>query len=116
MTLTSAFLDLLGFDADAREEQLRTVVAERLAENPPPASNEFLVASYFFVLRTGSVHEVAREIAYHATSGIKHPPRGSLLEECTGKALAVDAFDESGRIGLLHMGFPLKMLLHPDGH
>ena len=28
----------------------------------------------------------------------------------------VDAWDATGRIGLLHMAFPLKMLLQPDGH
>jgi ribulose 1,5-bisphosphate carboxylase large subunit-like protein len=109
-------LELLDYDADRREEHVRAIVAERLNEHPPPVTDDFLVASYFFVLRTRTVSEVAAEIAYHATSGIKQPPPGSLLEACTGKALAVDEFDASGRVGLLHMGFPLKMLLHRDGH
>ena len=56
------------------------------------------------------------EIAYHATSGIKNPPPGSLLAQCTAKAAGVDAWDATGRIGLLHVAFPLKMLLQPDGH
>jgi ribulose-bisphosphate carboxylase large chain len=28
----------------------------------------------------------------------------------------VDEFDGTGRLGLLHVAFPLKMMLHPDGH
>jgi ribulose 1,5-bisphosphate carboxylase large subunit-like protein len=117
MTLVpSSLLEVLRFDPDAREEALREVVAERLEAQPPPVSDDFIVASYFFVLRDSTLDVLASEIAYHATSGVKHPPHGSLLEECTGKALAVDVFDAAGRIGLLHMGFPLKMMLHPDGH
>ena len=64
----------------------------------------------------GKLQEAVAEISYHATSGTKHPPPGSLLEECTGQAAGIDAFDASGRIGLLHMAFPLKMMLQPDGH
>ena len=33
-----------------------------------------------------------------------------------GEAAGVDAWDAAGRIGILHMAFPLKMLLQPDGH
>ena len=28
----------------------------------------------------------------------------------------MDTWDSTGRIGLLHVAFPLKMLLQPDGH
>lgn len=56
------------------------------------------------------------EISYHATSGIRHPPVGTLLEQCSAKPAGVDAFDASGRIGLLHVAFPLKMMLQSDGH
>src|SRR5712671_7217453 len=112
--VTPALLDLLRFDLDGREERLRELVEERLEENPPPSADDFIVASYFFVLRDSILTSLASEIAYHATSGTKYPPPDSLLEECTGKALAVDAFDKAGRIGLIHMGFPLKMMLHPD--
>src|SRR5204863_358637 len=65
---------------------------------------------------TGPMHVAAKEISYHATSGTKDIPPGSLLEQCTGRAVAVDAFDASRRIGLLQVAFPLKMLLQPDGH
>ena len=109
-------LDLLWYDGNAREARLREVVSQRLAENPPPSLEDQIVASYFFAFRTQKLEQAAKEISYHATSGIKHPPAGSLLEECTAQAAGIDAFDSTGRIGLLHMAFPLKMLLHPDGH
>src|SRR4029077_17651697 len=63
-----------------------------------------------------TLYEAVKEISYHATSGIKQPPPGSLVEQCTGTAAGVDAFDAAGRNGLLHMAYPLKMLLQPDGH
>ena len=109
-------LEMLWYDGNAREERLREVVSQRLSENPPPSLDDQIVASYFFAFRTQKLEQAAKEISYHATSGIKHPPAGSLLEECTARAAGVDAFDSTGRIGLLHMAFPLKMLLHPDGH
>lgn len=114
--LDSSTLDLLWHDADAREVRLRRVITERLATQPPPAPDDQIVASYFFALRSWSLEQMAKEIAYHATSGTKDIPPGSLLEQCTGRAVGVDAFDSSGRLGLLHMAYPLKMLLQPDGH
>ncbi len=114
--MDSQTLDLLWHDADAREVRLREIVTERLAENPPPGIDDQVVATYFFALRTLTLAKAAKEIAYHATSGIKDPPPGSLLEQCTAKAAGVDPFDSGGRIGLLHVAFPLKMLLQPDGH
>src|SRR6266516_2573886 len=51
-----------------------------------------------------------------AASGAKDIPPGSLLERCTGRTAGVEAFDATGRLGLLHMAFPLKMLLQSDGH
>jgi ribulose 1,5-bisphosphate carboxylase large subunit-like protein len=108
--------DMLWFDADAREMALRQLVSERMAENPPPTVENHLVATYFLALRSAPLHQTAKEIAYHATSGIKNPPPGSLLAQCTAHAAGVDAWDSTGRIGLLHMAFPLKMLLQPDGH
>ena len=116
MTLPSSLLEELCADPDAREERLRQVVLERLALSPPPTSDEMIVATYFLVLRTQKLVDFAAEIAYHATSGTKHVVPGSLIEECTGRTLAMDEFDPSGRIGLVHIGFPLKMMQHPDGH
>ena len=109
-------LDILGHDADAREVILRRVVKERLADRPPPRMDGHVVASYFFSFRTNTLAKAVEEISYHATSGIKHPPKGSLLEACSATEAGVDAFDASGKVGLLHVAFPLKMMLQPDGH
>jgi ribulose-bisphosphate carboxylase large chain len=106
----------LWYDADAREVLLRRTVSERLAVSPPPATDDHIVATYFFAFRTQTLAHAVSEIAYHATSGTKHPPRGSLLEACTAVAAGVDEFDATGRIGLLHVAFPFKMMLQPDGH
>lgn len=114
--LDSSTLELLWHDADAREVRIREIVTRRLAENPPPRIDDHVVATYFFALRTMTLTRAVGEIAYHATSGVKHPPAGSLLEQCTAKAAGVDAFDAGGRLGLLHVAFPLKMMLQPDGH
>jgi ribulose-bisphosphate carboxylase large chain len=108
--------DLIWFDADARDMTLRQIIAERLAEYPPPKVDDHIVATYFLALRSAQLHQTAKDIAYHATSGIKNPPPGSLLAECTAHATGVDAWDSTGRVGLLHMAFPLKMLQQPDGH
>jgi ribulose 1,5-bisphosphate carboxylase large subunit-like protein len=106
----------LWHDADERECRVREVVEDRLAISPPPIIDDQIVASYFLALRSMKLQGAVEEISYHATSGIHDPPRGSLLEQCTAKAAGIDAFDASGRIGLLHMAFPLKMMLQPDGH
>jgi ribulose-bisphosphate carboxylase large chain len=115
-TIDSATLNSLWHDADAREVRLREIITERLAAKPPPIDDDFIVTTYFFALRSWSLEHAAKEISYHATSGTKHIPPGSLLEQCTGRTVGVDAFDSTGRLGLLHIAFPLKMLLQPDGH
>src|SRR4029077_12580203 len=114
--LTSATLDRLRDDFDAREETLREVVADRLGENPAPSVPDHVVATYYFAFRSGTLAHAVEEISYHATSGVKNPPKGSLLEQCSARQAGIDAFDRSGRIGLLHVAFPLKMMRHPDGH
>ncbi len=114
--LDQATIDLFWHDADDREVRLRAVISERLKANPPPALEDYVVASYFFAFRTMKLEHAVEEISYHATIGVKHPPKGSLLEQCAAKAAGVDAFDATGRLGLLHVAFPLKMMLQPDGH
>lgn len=108
----------LWHDFDAREETLRKIVAERLdLISPTPAvTDDFIVASYFFALRSWTLEHAAKEISYHATSGTKDVAPGSLIEQCTGKLVGIDAWDNTGRLGLLHIGYPLKMLLQRDGH
>jgi ribulose-bisphosphate carboxylase large chain len=110
----SATMGQLGQDFDAREVLLRKVVTDRLAENPPPSVPDHVVATYFFAFRTHSLEKAVAEISYHATSGVKNPPKGSLLEACSARQAGVDAFDASGKIGLLHVAFPLKMMRQPD--
>src|SRR5262245_13131686 len=115
-TIDSETLQSLWHDFDAREVTLRAIVEDRLGEKPPPRVPDHVVASYFFALRTMTLEHAVEEISYHATSGVKHPPKGSLLEQCSARQAGVDPFDMSGRIGLLHVAFPLKMMLQPDGH
>jgi ribulose-bisphosphate carboxylase large chain len=114
--LTFATLERLWDDFDAREELLRQVVGDRMGENPPPSDADHVVATYYFAFRTQTLDKAVKEISYHATSGIKNPPKGSLLEQCSARGAGIDPFDASGRIGLLHVAFPLKMMRHPDGH
>jgi ribulose-bisphosphate carboxylase large chain len=113
--LQSRALQQLWHDFDAREELLRSSITERVADQPAPHLDDFIVATYFFALRSWSLEHAAKEISYHATSGTKDIAPGSLIEQCTGKLVGVDAWDETGRLGLLHMAFPLKMLLRADG-
>jgi ribulose-bisphosphate carboxylase large chain len=114
--LPSQTLETLWHDFDAREVLLRQVVTERLRLNPPAADDEHVIASYFFAFRSMRLDHAVEEISYHATSGIKHPPAGSLLAACSAKPAGVEAFDSTGRLGLLHVAFPLKMMLQADGH
>lgn len=107
---------LLWHDPAPREVCLRRIVSERQAERPPPAIDDCIVATYFFAFRTMKLAKAVEEISYHATIGVKDPPPGSLLAQCAASPAGVDAFDRSGRMGLLHVAFPLKMMLQPDGH
>ncbi len=115
-SLTSETIARLWDDFDARETLLRQVVADRLGADRPPLLPDHIVATYYFAFRSQSLAKAVEEISYHATSGIKNPPEGSLLEQCSARQAGVDAFDATGRIGLLHVAFPLKMMRHPDGH
>jgi ribulose 1,5-bisphosphate carboxylase large subunit-like protein len=103
-------------DTDASEAQLRQIVRASLEQHAPPLLDDAMVASYFFALRSTKLSDLITEISYHATSGTRHVPPGSLLEACTGRGVGIDAFDAEERVGLVHIAFPLKMLLHPDGH
>lgn len=115
-TLNSAVLDVLWHDFDAREEALRRIATERLAAQPAPLLEDSIVATYFLALRSWSLEHAAKEISYHATSGTKDIPPGSLREQCTGRLVGVDAWDATGRLGVLHIAYPLKMMLQGDGH
>jgi ribulose 1,5-bisphosphate carboxylase large subunit-like protein len=114
--LDSKTAALLWRDPAPREEALRRIITERLASRPAPLVDDCIVATYFFAFRTMKLEKAVGEISYHATIGVKNPPRGSLLEKCAARPAGVDAFDRTGRLGLLHVAFPLKMMLQPDGH
>ena len=106
--LDKSSLDLLWFDADAREMRLRQLVTERLADSPPPQIDDCVVATYFLALRSTQLHQAAKDIAYHATSGIKNPPPGSLLAQCTAHAAGVD------HLGRHRAGWPAAHGLSPE--
>jgi ribulose 1,5-bisphosphate carboxylase large subunit-like protein len=114
-SLDSRILEQLWYDLDSREANLRDIVTERMGESPPVAIDDQVVATYFLAQRIMRLEAAGKEISYHATSGAKDVPPGSLLEQCTARTVGIDAFDVSGRIGLIHVAFPLKMLLRPDG-
>lgn len=114
--LDTASLETLWYDLDAREVLVRRVITERLAVNAPPRDDDCVIATYFFAFRTLKLEKAVAEISYHATTGVKSAPPGSLLDQCSAKPAGVDAFDKTGRLGLLHVAFPLKMMLQPDGH
>jgi len=114
--IESGLARVLWEDIDAREALLRRVVSERLHASPPPPMDDYIVATYFFALRTSKLEGAAEEISYLAASGVKNPPAGSLLDQCSAKPAGVDAFDGTGRLGLAHVAFPLKMMVQPDGH
>jgi ribulose 1,5-bisphosphate carboxylase large subunit-like protein len=113
--LDSSSVDKLWWDWDDRETLIRRLVTERLEENPPPKSDQYIIATYFFAFRSQKLEKAVEEISYHATSGVKHPVPGSLIEACSAKPAGVDYFDSTGRLGLFHVAFPLKMMLHADG-
>src|SRR5215467_13124309 len=114
--LSSKTLGLLWHDPAKREGCLRQVINERLLGKPAPAFDDAIVATYFFAFRNQKLQSAVEEISYHATIGVKHPPPGSLLAACAARPAGVDAFDRTNRLGLLHVAFPLKMMLQPDGH
>ena len=99
--LTSATLDRLRDDFDAREETLEAGRRRPAGRTPAPAcptTSWRPITSHF---RSGTLEHAVEEISYHATSGVKNPPAGSLLAQCSAQQAGVDAFDASGRIGLL---------------
>jgi ribulose-bisphosphate carboxylase large chain len=106
--VSTATLDRLRDDVDAREEAIRQVVRDRLGEDPAPGLPDHFVATYDFAFRTTTLQRAVEEISDHAISVIEHLPKGSLLEQCSARRAGVDLFDASGRIGLLHVAFPLN--------
>ena len=67
--LSGPTVDQLRFDADRHEMLLREVVRDRLSAAPVPRSDDQMIVSYFFALRSMTLAKMADEIAYHSTSG-----------------------------------------------
>jgi len=115
MPISDRLLDALRYDLDSRGELIREVVCERMDARGPVVSSQHIVATYVLASRTHRVEQVGKEISYHMTSGTHDPAPGTLLASCTGEVLAADPWDASGRVGLVWVGFPVKMMQQADG-
>ncbi len=107
--VSTATFDRLRDDVNAREEAPRQVVRDRFGENPTPCLPDSVVATYSFAFQTMTLRRAVEEMSDHATSVSEHPPEGSLPEQCSARRAGGDLFDVSGRIGLLHVAFPLNL-------
>ncbi len=105
----------MRIDLDRREELIRSAVYQVLDDLPRPGLSDQIVVTYWVHAASLTPAQVGKEISYHMTSGVRKPPAGSLLEECTGRVLDAVEFDSTGRLGVVRVGFPLKMLRHEDG-
>ncbi len=103
------------YDLDKRQDLIRRSVCDRLAEQEPVRSPDHIVATYFAHSRANSLKDVGEAISYHMTTAEHNPPPGTLLAECTGEVLGVDAFDSHSRVGIVQVGFPTKMMRYEDG-
>ena len=113
----AATMDQLRHDFDAREVLLRAVVTDRLAENPPPERAR--PRRGHLLLRLPHDDARARPSPRSATTppaASSTRPRARSSKQCSARQAGVDPFDATGKIGLLHVAFPLKMMLQPDGH
>ena len=115
MPVPDCLLEAMRYDLDARGELIRDFVCERTAAQGPVTSPQHIVATYVVASRAHRVEEVGAEISYLMTSGARNPAPGTLLAECTGEVLAADAWDNTGRMGLVWVGFPVKMMQQADG-
>jgi ribulose 1,5-bisphosphate carboxylase large subunit-like protein len=103
------------YDLDRRQDLVRRFVGQRMAEKGPVASPDHIVATYFAHSRASHLKDVGEAISYHMTTAEHNPPPGSLLAECTGEVLGTDPFDAHDRLGLVWVGFPVKMMRYDDG-
>ncbi len=110
-----AVLEAMEYDPDRRAELIRRTIYERIGEKRPVSSPDHIVGAYFVASRTLDVTAVGESIAYFMTSAVHDPPAGTLLAGCTGQVLGADPFDSTERVGLVWVGFPVKMMQYPDG-
>ncbi|MFZ2657458.1 MAG: RuBisCO large subunit C-terminal-like domain-containing protein [Victivallales bacterium] len=114
-SLDKRTLGIICEDIDKREDIIREIVYESLANLGKPDLSKHIAVSYFVSARTISPGQVGKEIAYHMTSGVRNPPRGSLLARCNGEVLDEIVLDGSKRVGIVRVAFPLEMLLDESG-
>ncbi len=110
MSSSEDVLNAMVYDLDKRQDLIRRFVCDRLAEKGPVRSADHIVATYFAHSRANTLKGVGEAISYHMTTAEHNPPPGTLLAECTGEVLGVDAFDTHSRVGLVWVGFPTKMM------
>jgi ribulose-bisphosphate carboxylase large chain len=115
-TLSSEALDSMKLNLDAREELIRSVVYEVLDDLASPDLSDQIVVTYWVNATTLTPAQVGKEISYHMTSGVRKAAPGSLLGQCTGRVLDAVEFDNTGRLGIVRVGFPLKMLVDESGN
>ena len=115
-TLSPEILETMKINLDEREEVIREVVYEVLAGLAAPDLSDQIVVTYWVNAHNLTPAQVGKEISYHMTSGVRKPPPGSLLEECSGRLIDAVEFDSTGRMGLVRVGFPLKMLIDEMGN
>jgi ribulose-bisphosphate carboxylase large chain len=106
--VSTATLDRLRDDVDAREGALRQVVLDRLVEDPPSGLPDHVVATYDVAFRATTLECAVEEYSDHAIGGIEHPPKGRPWSRARRGGRGVDLFDVSGRIGLPLVAFPLN--------
>ena len=114
--ISSELLGKIKIDLDEREEVIRQVVYEAMEQLPAPDLSKSIVVTYFVWSHSLTPQEVGKEICYHMTSGVRHAPKDSLLDSCTGRIVDSVEFDNEKRCGLVRIAFPLKMLLDGNGN
>jgi len=113
--LDAGITRLMREDLDDREELIRRVVYDTLADLPEPDLSAHVVATYFVAARTMSPAQAGKEIAYHMTSGVRSWKPGTLLAGCSGEVVYSIVFDREQRTGIVRVAFPLLMLRHENG-
>lgn len=115
-TLSAETLNSMHIDLDKREELIRDVVYEVLSSLDMPDLSDQIVVTYWVNAQSLTPAQVGKEISYHMTSGVRKSPAGSLLDQCTGRVIDAVDFDDTHRMGVVRVGFPLKMLMDGNGN
>jgi len=114
--LAAKTLKIIEQDLDRREDVIRDAVYDVLSGWPAPDVSEHVVATYFIMTRSSSPARAGDEIAHLMSTSIHDPAKGSLLDQCTAEVTESTTFDAAGRIGMVRVAFPLKMLEDADGN